>query len=72
MATYYITKAGNDSNDGSSGSPWLTIAKAFSTCTTGDVAIINDSGVYYEGTLRRASGSPVVISNFTLMAGTGA
>lgn len=46
-ATYYVATNGNDSADGSSGTPWLTITKAASTAATGDTVIIN-SGDYDE------------------------
>lgn len=36
-ATYYVTKAGNDTTgDGSVGTPWLTITKAAATVASGD------------------------------------
>lgn len=31
MSTYYVRVGGNDANDGSTGSPWLTIAHAIAT-----------------------------------------
>jgi hypothetical protein len=50
MATVYVAKTGNDSNDGSEGSPKLTIAGAFSTVSgdNGSTIIILDSGTYNE------------------------
>lgn len=52
MATYYVATTGNDSNNGSSGSPWRTFARANSTTATprvqsGDTVIIKN-GVYTE------------------------
>lgn len=65
MATYYITKAGSDSNDGSSGSPFLTIQHALDQTNNSDTVIVNDSGVYKENNLNR------VKTGLTLKAGTG-
>ncbi len=38
--TYYVNPSGNDTNPGSQGSPWRTIAKANSALTAGDVCMI--------------------------------
>ena len=47
-ATYYIDPSGNDSNNGSSGSPWKTLAYACSKATSsGDVIHVN-AGTYTE------------------------
>ncbi len=47
-ATYYIDPAGSDGNNGSSGSPWKTLAFACSKVkTAGDVIHVNP-GTYYE------------------------
>ncbi len=35
-ATYYVTTGGNDSSDGSIGTPWLTVQKACNTVAAGD------------------------------------
>src|ERR1035437_3550210 len=49
-ATYYIDPSGNDSNNGSSGSPWKTLAYACSKVnTSGDIIHIN-AGTYAENT----------------------
>jgi hypothetical protein len=46
--TYYIDPSGNDSNNGSSGSPWKTLAYACSKATSsGDVIHVN-AGTYTE------------------------
>jgi parallel beta-helix repeat protein len=45
--TYYVAKTGSDSNDGSVGSPWLTIGKARNTAVAGDTVKILP-GVYAE------------------------
>ena len=48
MATYYISTTGNNSNDGSSGSPWLTLKWAADHVTTaGDIIHVN-AGTYIE------------------------
>ena len=47
-ATYYIDPAGNDSNSGSSSSPWKTLAYACSKATSsGDIIHVN-AGTYLE------------------------
>lgn len=47
-ATYYVAPTGNDSNDGSVGSPKLTLAGAFAVSTTNDVISVAP-GVYAGG-----------------------
>ncbi|MCA9379993.1 hypothetical protein KC675_02320 [Candidatus Dojkabacteria bacterium] len=42
---YYLSPDGNDSNNGSSSSPWKTLAKAHTTIAAGDTVILKD-GVY--------------------------
>jgi len=51
MTVFYVSKAGNDSNDGTFGSPKLTIANAVGVAddTEGDIVEIIDSGQYNEG-----------------------
>lgn len=46
-ATWYVASTGNDSNPGSSGSPFLTLQKAFDSLSSGDTVVIvaNGSGV---------------------------
>lgn len=44
---YYVTKAGNDDNDGSQESPFLTISKAASLAMAGDIVYIGE-GTYEE------------------------
>lgn len=46
MATYYISPSGNDTTgNGSSGNPWLTLAKAYASSTTSDTIVCKD-GTY--------------------------
>lgn len=46
MATYYISPSGSDTTgNGSSGNPWLTLAKAYASSTTSDTIICKD-GTY--------------------------
>jgi hypothetical protein len=55
--TYYVSKAGNDTNTGLMGSPWLTIQKAASTAEAGDIVLIG-AGTYPEIVTIRNSSSP--------------
>lgn len=48
MADYYISSAGNDSNDGSIGSPWLTLSKAQSTVSANDTIYLNKGDSWRE------------------------
>lgn len=41
MPTYYVTDTGSDSNDGSIGSPWLTISYAVNQVSNGDIIVID-------------------------------
>ena len=46
MATYYIATDGNDSSgDGSTGTPWLTLAKFITASTNNDICMVKD-GTY--------------------------
>ncbi len=48
MAIYYVRKGGNDgTGDGSTGNPWLTVAKALTVVASGDTVNIGD-GTYAE------------------------
>lgn len=49
MATYYINAdTGNDTTgDGSIGNPWLTIAKAYTSSSTGDTIVLQDATAHY-------------------------
>ncbi|WP_010522620.1 carbohydrate-binding protein [Aquimarina agarivorans] len=58
----YVSKSGNDSNDGSQASPYLTINKAAQQAKAGDTVII-ESGTYFE-TIRPVNsgnaGNPII------------
>ena len=56
--TYYVAPAGNDSNSGSSSSPWKTIQKAasYSSLTAGDTVTVQ-AGTYNERVSVTRSGS---------------
>lgn len=58
-ATFYVAPTGNDSNDGSSGSPWLTAEKALGT--SGLFAANGARRVLFQrgGTYARAAGSTI-------------
>jgi hypothetical protein len=49
MAKYYIDPAGSNGNNGSSGSPWLTLSYACSHTVSGDIIHVN-AGTYTEVT----------------------
>lgn len=59
MTTYYVDqgKPGNDSWPGTEAQPWLTIGKAASTMTAGDIALIKN-GTYTEMVYASNSGTP--------------
>jgi len=46
-ATYYVTTSGNNINDGSIGSPWLTVQKGFDIAVGGDTVNVG-AGTYAE------------------------
>ncbi len=53
--TYYVDPNGNDSNLGSSGSPFLTLQKAADTVSPGDSVLVRDG--HYTGFRLRESGT---------------
>jgi parallel beta-helix repeat protein len=55
-ATYYVATNGNDSSNGSSTAPWLTLQHAVETIAPGDVILVR-SGTY-AGCRIRNSGTP--------------
>ena len=68
QTTYYVSKSGNDSNNGTSlGTPFLTIGKAISVISAGDKIYIRH-GVYHEdltlNNLDATSGNKTLISNY--------
>lgn len=63
-ASYYVAKTGSDSNDGSSGAPFLTVQKGINTAVAGDTVYVA-AGTYAENiaTVRSgSSGSPITIN----------
>ncbi len=54
-ATYYVSPAGSDSNDGSYTHPFSTIQHGFSTMGSGDTLYI-EAGTYYEQNLEPPAG----------------
>ena len=64
--TFYVAKNGNDSNDGSEASPWLSIKKAANTLVAGDTVLIK-SGIYRERVIVGNSGTKdnyIVFKNY--------
>lgn len=55
-ATYYVSKTGNDSNNGSIDAPFATFSKAVSAMSAGDICIIR-GGVYDEELVIDKNGS---------------
>lgn len=56
-ATYYVSTTGNDTNEGSSGSPWLTMQHACDTVTAGDTVRVQP-GTYAEYFRSVSNGTP--------------
>jgi hypothetical protein len=52
---YYVSKSGNDANDGSENAPFLTIGKAASVMSAGETCVIGE-GVYKETVTPKNSG----------------
>lgn len=53
---YYVSKQGNDNNDGSEARPWLTIQKAVNSVTAGDTVYVK-KGTYEEEIIITISGT---------------
>lgn len=51
-ATYHVAPSGNDANDGSSGKPWATVAKAFGAARAGDTVYFHQGEYAVTGWLR--------------------
>jgi len=60
QSSYYVAQNGNDSNDGSEASPWLTIQHGVNRLTPGDILNIK-VGTYYEKIDIDVSGTPANI-----------
>ena len=74
MATFYVSKTGNDSNSGTRDSPVLTIARAGvlvrASAENDSEIIIMDNGTYNEGGI--GQGNPTITNTgVTIMAETG-
>lgn len=65
---FYVSPSGSDSNDGSLGSPWLTLTKASNTATNGDTVYIR-SGSYTSYINPANSGLPGRPINFSAYTG---
>jgi hypothetical protein len=64
--TYYVSKSGKDSNNGSYTSPWLTIQHAANTVTAGATVYV-ESGTYKESVNFPNSGTasePIIFVNY--------
>ncbi len=64
--TYFVSKKGADTNQGTEASPWLTIQKAASTLVAGDTVFIK-AGKYNERVIIQNSGTTdnyILFSNF--------
>jgi hypothetical protein len=48
-ATYYVSSTGNDSNAGSSGSPWLSVGQSVLKMGCGDTLMVVANGSYVSG-----------------------
>lgn len=67
-ATYYVATTGNNANDGSETTPWLTVKKAVDTMVAGDTTYIR-SGTYIETaevrfTRSGSSSAPIRLANY--------
>ena len=65
-ATYYVATSGNDNNNGSENSPWLTIQKAATAVRAGDHVYIK-RGVYTQTLTLKNSGTadkPIVFEAY--------
>jgi len=63
---YYVSKQGNDNNEGSGKNPWLTIQKAANSVKPGDTVYVKE-GIYEEQVIIDKSGNSkqrITFSNF--------
>jgi hypothetical protein len=68
-AVYHVAKSGNDTTgDGSSGNPWLTVAKGKNTAASGDTVIVHE-GTYSETITTAANGVSFIGTNTPLITG---
>jgi hypothetical protein len=66
---YYVSKKGNDNNNGTSKKPWLTISKAAQTMMPGDKVIVRE-GIYNE-TVSPLRGGTCDLQRITYQAAKG-
>jgi hypothetical protein len=77
VAIYYVAKNGSDSNNGSSGTPFLTIQKGYSVCNAGDICFVRAGTYNAKVSMNRngTSGSPITLmaypDEFPIIDGTG-
>lgn len=67
-ATYYVATTGNNANDGSETTPWLTVKKAVDTMVAGDTTYVR-GGTYTETaevrfTRSGTAGAPITLRNY--------
>lgn len=67
-ATYYVATTGNNSNDGSEATPWLTIQKATTTMVAGDTTYVRGGTYDTTGEIRfgvtGTSSAPIKLLNY--------
>lgn len=69
MVIYYISKNGNDINNGSENTPFLTIQKAANMANAGDTVFVK-AGIYNERLIPQNSGLPENWITFSAAPGT--
>jgi|GEM_PF-4104845 len=70
-ATYYVSKSGNDSNQGTFNAPWLTIQHGVNNMTYGDYLIVRP-GTYKEGVWLGFNGVVDNPTDYIYIIGNGA
>lgn len=67
-ATYYVATTGNNSNDGSESTPWLTIKKAVDTMVAGDTTYVRGGTYNVSGSIRfgvtGTASAPIKLLNY--------
>jgi parallel beta-helix repeat protein len=64
--TYYVSASGNDTNDGSQGSPIKTINKAISLAVPGDRILLNGGDAFYGGVIPKSGtiNAPITFGSY--------